>query len=88
MLSQSDWQRASQSKQMLIKLQTEQLLITYTSNKNYMYINTLFDTLLMRVRHFNKTSASCLVLIFSEEKFPIGENPNLNSDFHSPLIFF
>lgn len=73
---------------MLIKLQMELLLITYTYHKKYMYINTLFDTLLMTVRRFNKSSACCLVLIFSKEKFPFGEHPNLISDFHSsPHLF-
>lgn len=73
---------------MLTKFQMELLLITYTYHKKYMYINTLFDTLLMMVRRFNKTSTCCLVLIFSEEKFPFGEHPNLISDFHSlPHLF-
>lgn len=80
-LYQSYWQLASQSKQMLIKSQTELPLITYTLHKKYMYIIWLCDTLLMAVRSFNKTSARCSLSIFSEGKFPFGENPSPHSSF-------
>lgn len=72
---------------MLIKLQMELLLITYTYHKKHMYINPLFDPLLMAVRRFNKTRACCLVLIFSEGKLLFSENPKLISD-TPPSSFF
>lgn len=78
---QSYWQLASQSKQMLIKLQTELPLITYTLHKKYMYIIWLCDTLLMAVRSFNKTSTRRSLSIFSEGKCPFGENPSPHSSF-------